>query len=252
MNARLGFAIAAHLDPEVLLIDEVLAVGDFSFQQKCYQRLDDFRRRGIPIAFVSHNMQAIATLCDRALLLRSGREPILGEVGKVLAEYVSSKGAAADPRVVVCNAVLLDARRRTEISGPVAPGALLTLEVELSADAPFPRCGVMIEIVRSDGLGMFTGMSTLDGLPDLHLEPGDRLRSCITFSANMLRGTYVVNLQLVDSMRQWPAALVHGLRSFVVTETTRVSGCTEILPVYDLTVSRDSERINRVAVSNRP
>jgi lipopolysaccharide transport system ATP-binding protein len=252
MNARLGFAIAAHLDPDVLLIDEVLAVGDFSFQQKCYQRLEEFRRGGIPIAFVSHNMQAIATLCDRALLLRSGQEPLLGEVGTVLAAYVSSKGSAADPRVVVCNAALLDARRRTEINGPVAPGTLLALEVELSADAPFPRCGVLIQIVRSDGLVMFTGMSTLDGLPDLHLERGDHLRARITFSANMLRGTYIVNLQLVDTMRQWPAALVNGLRSFVVTETTRVAGCTEILPEYELTTSREPERLNRVAFSNRP
>src|SRR5712671_2333757 len=104
MNARLGFAIAAHLDPEVLLIDEVLAVGDFSFQQKCYARLEKFRNEGIPIAFVSHNMQAIATLCDRVMLLRSGQEPIIGDVPTVLAEYVSSKGSLADPRLRVLNA----------------------------------------------------------------------------------------------------------------------------------------------------
>ena len=77
MNARLGFAVAAHVDPDVLLIDEVLAVGDFSFQQKCFARLEEFRKSGAAIVFVSHNMQAIVSLCDKALLLRPGRSPIL-------------------------------------------------------------------------------------------------------------------------------------------------------------------------------
>src|SRR6185436_19764012 len=76
MNARLGFSIAAHLDPDVLLIDEVLAVGDMSFQQKAFDRIREFRRAGAAIVFVSHNMQAIVSLCDRALLLRPGKSPI--------------------------------------------------------------------------------------------------------------------------------------------------------------------------------
>ena len=81
MNARLGFAIAAHIDPEVLIIDEVLAVGDAAFQQKCYQRMEEFRRSGVAIVLVSHNMQVVVSLCDRALLLRRGRPPLLSSVG---------------------------------------------------------------------------------------------------------------------------------------------------------------------------
>ena len=238
MNARLGFAIAAHLDPEVLLIDEVLAVGDYTFQQKCYKRLEEFRRDGIPLAFVSHNMQAIATLCDRVMLLRAGQEPIIGDVGEVLSEYVSSKGSLADPRLTVLSAALRD-EIGAELAGPVSPGAVLLLDVELAAVVPLVRCGVLIQVVRSDGLVMFTGMSTLDGQPDMDLGPSDRLRARIRFSANVLRGTYIINLQLVDTMRQWEPAVVSGVRSFVVTETTRAAGCAELLPSYELSITRE-------------
>jgi len=243
MNARLGFAVAAHLDPEVLLIDEVLAVGDFNFQQKCYVRLEEFRRDGIPIAFVSHNMQAIATLCDRVMLLRSGHEPLIGDVSSVLAEYASSKGALADPRVRVQNATLTHAPSQHEVLGPVAPGTGLMLEMELVAEAPLVRSGVLLQVVRSDGLMIFTGMSTLDGLPEIDLQPGDKLRARIAFEANVLRGTYTINVQLVDTLRQWPAAVINGVRSFVVTETTRISGCAELLATYDLDVTRESESL---------
>jgi lipopolysaccharide transport system ATP-binding protein len=64
MNARLGFSIAAHLEPHVLLIDEVLAVGDMGFQQRCIERMHAFKRQGVAIVFVSHNLQAVATLCE--------------------------------------------------------------------------------------------------------------------------------------------------------------------------------------------
>jgi lipopolysaccharide transport system ATP-binding protein len=238
MNARLGFAIAAHLDPEVLLIDEVLAVGDFNFQQKCYARLEEFRREGIPIAFVSHNMQAIATLCDRVMLLRSGQDPVIGDVATVLSEYVSSRGTSADTRLRVLNATLTHAASGAEIVGPVPPAASLLLDVEIAATSQLVRCGVLIQVVRSDGLVMFTGMSTLDGLDEVNLEPDDRLRARIAFTANVLRGTYIVNLQLVDTMRQWAPAIISSVSSFVVTETTRIAGAAELMPSYELSVSR--------------
>src|SRR5436190_41206 len=69
MNARLGFAIAAHLEPDVLLIDEVLSVGDMGFQQRCIERMGAFKKQGVTILFVSHNLQAVAGLCERALFL---------------------------------------------------------------------------------------------------------------------------------------------------------------------------------------
>src|SRR6185503_4055790 len=72
MNARLGFAIAAHLDPDVLLIDEVLSVGDVGFQEKCVTRMRELIARGTPLIFVSHNLTAVVVLCTRAILIDHG------------------------------------------------------------------------------------------------------------------------------------------------------------------------------------
>src|SRR5688500_16777536 len=95
MNARLGFSIAANLDPDVLVIDEVLAVGDMAFQQRCIKRMQDFKRNGVAIVFVSHNLQAVASLCDRALFLAGGvRE--YGAPHDVIRKYVTSADAATE------------------------------------------------------------------------------------------------------------------------------------------------------------
>ena len=69
MRVRLAFSVAAHLEPEILLIDEVLAVGDVEFQKKCLGKMDAVAKGGRTVLFVSHNMSSIATLCDRAILL---------------------------------------------------------------------------------------------------------------------------------------------------------------------------------------
>lgn len=73
MYTRLAFAVAAHLDPDILLVDEVLAVGDMSFQKKCLAKMEDVSRQGRTVLFVSHNMATISSLCSRAVLLRDGR-----------------------------------------------------------------------------------------------------------------------------------------------------------------------------------
>jgi len=70
MYLRLGFSIAAHLDPDILLLDEVLAVGDAAFQAKCIKRIAQLRKEGTTIVFVSHNLGAVESLCDRTLLIK--------------------------------------------------------------------------------------------------------------------------------------------------------------------------------------
>jgi hypothetical protein len=72
MNARLGFAIAAHLNPDVMIIDEVLSVGDVAFQDKCVHRMRQMIANGVPVVFVSHNLPAVAELCTRVIVLRRG------------------------------------------------------------------------------------------------------------------------------------------------------------------------------------
>jgi lipopolysaccharide transport system ATP-binding protein len=90
MYVRLAFAVAAHLEPEILLVDEVLAVGDASFQKKCLGKMGDIQRDGRTILFVSHNMSAVRTLCSRGILLDDGRVQVEGEISSVIDVYLSS------------------------------------------------------------------------------------------------------------------------------------------------------------------
>jgi lipopolysaccharide transport system ATP-binding protein len=88
MQLRLAFSVAAHLEPEVLIIDEVLSVGDLAFQQKCLGRMEAASREGRTVVFISHNLSSVVNLCDRAILLSKGRVTAAGKVGDVVDAYV--------------------------------------------------------------------------------------------------------------------------------------------------------------------
>jgi lipopolysaccharide transport system ATP-binding protein len=237
MNARLGFAIAAHVEPDVLLIDEVLAVGDFVFQQKCFARLAEFRQSGAAIVFVSHNMQAIVSLCDRALLLRPGRSAVLADVGEAAALYASPEGEAVDARVTMSEVSLTESGRSEPLTRDIAPHTALTLAATITANVALPRCRVGFEIIRSDGMVMFYGSPMVDGAAPVDLAAGMSISIRVDFRANVLRGTYRVVLHVTDTNNLWPPINISGLASFIVHETTRVSGCAEVEPSYELRVS---------------
>jgi len=98
MYMRLGFAIATSVDPEILLIDEVLAVGDEAFQRKCLRKIDDFKRRGKTIVFVSHSMDAVRDLCTEAIWLEEGTIKAMGATDEVVDLYLESIDLKAGPR----------------------------------------------------------------------------------------------------------------------------------------------------------
>jgi lipopolysaccharide transport system ATP-binding protein len=95
MYLRLAFAVAVHLDTEVLVMDEVLAVGDVSFQQKCLDKMNEIRNQGRTILFVSHSMAAVTRLCDRAILLDKGHMLVDGPAREVVSGYMSDSWQAA-------------------------------------------------------------------------------------------------------------------------------------------------------------
>lgn len=98
MAVRLAFAVAAHLEPEILIIDEVLAVGDAEFQKKCISKMQDVHKQGRTVLFVSHNMPAVAMLCTRAILLNDGKIAMDGPPGEVIGHYFSSDGSTSAER----------------------------------------------------------------------------------------------------------------------------------------------------------
>lgn len=95
MQVRLAFSTAIQTDPEILLMDEVLAVGDMEFQQKCLDVLSQYRKDGVTIVFVSHDLGAVRRFCDRTLLLNKGEQVVLGDTGEVIDRYVYGGGNEA-------------------------------------------------------------------------------------------------------------------------------------------------------------
>src|SRR5690606_28066392 len=123
MYVRLGFSVAINVDPDVLLIDEVLAVGDEEFQRKCLERVADLRASGRTIVVVTHSMQTVRSLCDRAVWLENGVVREEGEAGEVADAYLGQvqvdiqQAEAADPssrwsQLRITQVELLDSRGR--------------------------------------------------------------------------------------------------------------------------------------------
>ncbi|TWU55223.1 ABC transporter ATP-binding protein [Rubripirellula reticaptiva] len=101
MYVRLAFAVAAHLDPEILVVDEVLAVGDIQFQKKCLGKIGEVAKGGRTVLFVSHNMGAVSSLCDRCVMLRAGRVELAGPVRDVISHYMNpDKQTASDQKIL--------------------------------------------------------------------------------------------------------------------------------------------------------
>lgn len=115
MYMRLAFAVAAHLEPEILVVDEVLAVGDAEFQRKCLGKMDEVARGGRTVLFVSHNMTAVQQLCITAVLLRGGRLHAEGAVGRVINEYLTDAATTENGRFDLCRHPARQSRYRAVI-----------------------------------------------------------------------------------------------------------------------------------------
>ena len=158
MQLRLGFSLAAHLEPDVLLVDEAISVGDAGFQYRCVERISDLVREGRTLVFVSHNMSAIEALCERAVLLRQGRIVADGPAREVIKDYLHGveegllkAGPGRGPRygeeVELLALELVDGDGRAVDSIPV--GASLSIRMTLRASRPIARPA--IELGISDG-----------------------------------------------------------------------------------------------------
>jgi lipopolysaccharide transport system ATP-binding protein len=161
MTMRLGFAIAAFLEADVLLLDEVFAVGDESFQRKCFGVISAFKQRGGTILFVSHDASAVERLCDRAVLLRGGRVGFDGPVHEALARYRRAlaeddeHAPSAEPGVRSGGAEIGGARLLDATGVPAdrfLAGDPIVLELEVVAETALPGASVHVELRDAAGL----------------------------------------------------------------------------------------------------
>jgi ABC-2 type transport system ATP-binding protein len=162
MYMRLGFSIASHLDAEILLLDEVFAVGDEAFQRKCMDKVLDFKRRGGTIVFVSHSAPAVERLCDRAVLLRRGEVEYDGEAHEALRRYQAMLAAEEAPaersaglrewgtgevRVNYARLEGADGEERAEF-GADEP---VVLRISVASEAPMPSPEIAVELRDANG-----------------------------------------------------------------------------------------------------
>ena len=159
MNVRLAFAVAAHLEPEILLIDEVLAVGDVEFQKKCLSRIEDITRGGRTVLFVSHNLGAIKTTCSNATLLSGGTVEIIGPAGDVIDRYLhhesgesfSNSNSDFDVKMLGFRVLNIDKVKTTYFDHQES--ALIEIEYELKKEVENLLMG--FDFLTSDGAVLF-------------------------------------------------------------------------------------------------
>lgn len=222
MVVRLGFAIVAATRPDLLITDEVLAVGDESFQKKCIRWMEDYLEQGGTLILVSHSMYHIQKLCRQALWLRQGRMQACGDVYEVTQAYLAyheRKSAGEEARVRDVEAVrgLEFHVRSMRVNGEEAEtlpaleqGAALTVEATIaSRDGRVPV--VNIGIARADGTPVYGVSSDMDGVQPAPLADGD-YRIVLHFAElPLLPASYTVRVHPLDS---------EGMRLFDTVERT--------------------------------
>ena len=210
MYVRLAFAVAAHLEPEILIVDEVLAVGDAGFQNKCLGKMSDVSRSGRTVLFVSHNMQAVAALCHRALLLEQGQVVERGTARDLAALYLAREGRehALDP-------LPLDQKPRTgtgaarftamtvrRAPGPprapesLVPGDTVEATLEVTAGAAIQQCNLALTVYDSNATRLIDVNTALKG-EFLSLQPGEKATVTFVLHDLLLKpGRYLIELWL--------------------------------------------------------
>jgi ABC-type polysaccharide/polyol phosphate transport system ATPase subunit len=209
MYVRLGFAVAAHVEPDILLVDEVLAVGDASFRHRCTQRMRELQRNGTTIVFVSHNMHQVRDICDRALLLVHGQIRAEGEPTLVVREYEKLLLESSSTDV-------LGSETKFESSGnlvltnievePVAPCTELTddatarFRVHYRTAAPQPIGRMVVRILRDDSTLCSTADSSLsvEAQPDLHEFKREGTIELRYEPLQLTAGWYVAEVRITD------------------------------------------------------
>ena len=204
MYVRLAFAVASHLEPEILIVDEVLAVGDAQFQQKCLGKMGDVSRTGRTVLFVSHNMSAVKSLCSRAVLLEHGCLTSDGEAGEVVNHYLTSRSnsnAVGDipytlPRLSNGEARFDKVKLTTLDNQPIRTlyfGQQFRVHAECEVSRDIPDAHFETSISTADGLHVLCATTIDEGGPPLYLRAG-RHNVQATISATLLPNRYTIDL----------------------------------------------------------
>ncbi len=225
MYLRLAFAVAAHLDTEILLVDEVLAVGDANFQRKCLGKMSGVAREGRTVMFVSHNMAAIESLCSRAVVLDKGRLLFDGDAATAIHDYLSQQGSEElfdgvfpPPGKGGKFQLLrrLEIKDRLDRVGTAFPvGESLTFTFHLKLDRPFLDLQIGVGIKNELGARVCTIAPRWSATPLGSVEAGDVQVSCSLSSLLLMPGRYLLKISVGDGKTDYE--IYDDLPAFEIT-----------------------------------
>jgi ABC-type polysaccharide/polyol phosphate transport system ATPase subunit len=196
LYVRLGFAIAVTVDPDILLVDEVLAVGDAEFQERSLDRMRRFRDEGKTFVLVSHDLDAVREMCDRAIVLDRGRVVFDGNVSEGVELYRQRVATGAAPQLAsrTSRRVRIEEVTLLDVDGDpvteVVPSAAMTLRVRLRALEELETCGVGITVSRGDGTHLYELHTTWQGIGIGPLAPEQEATVDVRFAARLLAGHF--------------------------------------------------------------
>ncbi len=232
MYARLGFSVAAHVDPEVLLVDEVLSVGDMRFQERCLQKMHSIVESGTTVIFISHNLAAINTLCPNSIFLAHGQIQRMGPSEEVIQVYIGS--VQDDDQVVAKDAPIWGIKlvdEKGEALNRLHPGGQGFLRFKLRSDLSLKDYLLGLIIQRaSDGLTVCDYNLPLDSV-SASPKPADGLQCTLRFDANLLRGAYTAQLHLYHFPSAKHLIRIRNAAFFSVEETISWDGVAHLSPV---------------------
>lgn len=228
MAVRLGFAVAVQVDADVLLVDEVLAVGDASFQRKCFERFEQLKEEGRTIIFVTHDMNAVERFSDRAMLLERGHVQEIGEPDRIARRYqeinfgqLGSGTPGADVSVADCWCEDGDGQRVDELRQGAGCVACVDLEVHAQVEAPRFAIAFRNEIRHT----VFVARSSKDD-PVGTIRPGDRVRMRAAFDLWLAPSVYTLSPTVLD--RDEPIAVHPDAATLSVIADRRSGGVVDL------------------------
>lgn len=219
MYLRLAFAVAAHLEPEILLVDEVLAVGDAAFQKKCLGKMSDVAKEGRTVLFVSHNMAAVLNLCGRGILLEAGKIIAADQVESVIHYYLenlrsnvpcdlaSYKDRGGRGGVRFTRMGFEDGRGNPMEQGVSGQPLVIVLEYQSEENRPLQNCRVSIAFYDSLGQVLFNCSSELTNSEPITLPPVGSIR-CVISRLPLSQSQYLLSpfIEVNREVEDW----VHG------------------------------------------
>ena len=230
MYARLGFSVAAHVDPDVLLVDEVLSVGDYLFQRKCVERMNEVIANGATVVFVSHNLRAVTNLCQRSVFIEKGSVRMLGPTADVVREYMShdqNERAGAERDVMITRVEVHDA------AGPRVEfdtDGKLRITVEARAKSRYEDVSVVVQVVDDDQYPIFDTCTQRLGRGALSLDAGTSLTCTFELDLGLAEGGYHVNAFLHRYVTNRPYDRWIGAATFFIAGTPQVRGLLNLHP----------------------